>query len=457
MRYKHIVSGAAAGLAAAMLSAASAALAVAPTLSLSLATGDSVQVTVHGDPNQGVILYYTSTAGPISTGLGMTDASGNFSNAISSGGYAISGASIVHVAVNGQNSPTMTWPYGSASSAATSTASTSQTATGAIGFSQTTVQLSVNGTAVITLSGDSNFYAASTTNQGIVSESINGTSLSVSGLSNGTTTVTICTISGSCGPISVGVGMPALGSSAATSTASSSATPGGVSFSNASPSLGVGQSMNINLSGGSGSYFISSGAAPGIATLSLSGASISVFGVSAGSTSATVCATSGGCGTLAISVTGSGTATPPPSAAAAPAAASPAPQTPAASSPAGQAVSNAQILSQVQSLQSQLLQVLSQIQAMQTSLAALVAKISPAGGASASSGAGQFSAYLSVGSRGADVTALQNRLTAEGAYSGPVTGTFGPLTEQGVKNYQSAHGLAQSGALDAATRAALNK
>jgi peptidoglycan hydrolase-like protein with peptidoglycan-binding domain len=68
-----------------------------------------------------------------------------------------------------------------------------------------------------------------------------------------------------------------------------------------------------------------------------------------------------------------------------------------------------------------------------------------------------FTSSLSVGSTGADVTALQNRLTSEGVYSGPITGTFGPLTRAAVEKYQTAHGISPIGQVGPATRAALNQ
>jgi len=67
-----------------------------------------------------------------------------------------------------------------------------------------------------------------------------------------------------------------------------------------------------------------------------------------------------------------------------------------------------------------------------------------------------FTQYLSVGSTGTEVTELQERLTSEGVYSGPITGTFGPLTEAAVEKYQSAHGLVVSGIVGSITRGVLN-
>lgn len=68
-----------------------------------------------------------------------------------------------------------------------------------------------------------------------------------------------------------------------------------------------------------------------------------------------------------------------------------------------------------------------------------------------------FSTYLVVGSSGIAVKELQKRLTSLGLYSGPVTGYFGAMTSAAVKKFQVARGLARTGALNLATRTALNK
>lgn len=68
-----------------------------------------------------------------------------------------------------------------------------------------------------------------------------------------------------------------------------------------------------------------------------------------------------------------------------------------------------------------------------------------------------FNSNLAIGSSGNDVTELQNRLTTEGVYTGPITGYFGPLTGAGVKAYQLKYGIAQLGIVGPATRARLNQ
>jgi hypothetical protein len=65
---------------------------------------------------------------------------------------------------------------------------------------------------------------------------------------------------------------------------------------------------------------------------------------------------------------------------------------------------------------------------------------------------------LSLGSEGADVIALQNRLIQAGVYGGPVTGYFGPLTLGAVQAYQRKMGISPTaGYVGPITRAELNK
>ena len=67
-----------------------------------------------------------------------------------------------------------------------------------------------------------------------------------------------------------------------------------------------------------------------------------------------------------------------------------------------------------------------------------------------------FTNDLSPGAQGNDVTELQNRLTQEGFYTGPITGYFGTLTVRAVRAYQRKHGLPNVGLVGPMTRAELN-
>lgn len=68
-----------------------------------------------------------------------------------------------------------------------------------------------------------------------------------------------------------------------------------------------------------------------------------------------------------------------------------------------------------------------------------------------------FTRQLKSGMRGADVTALQNRLTNEGFYSGKINGLFGAQTRVAVKKYQKAHGIRANGVVSSATLNILNQ
>lgn len=61
------------------------------------------------------------------------------------------------------------------------------------------------------------------------------------------------------------------------------------------------------------------------------------------------------------------------------------------------------------------------------------------------------------GSKGTDVTYLQQRLTAKGYYVGQIDGDFGRKTENAVKAYQDEHGLTIDGIVGPKTWAVLEK
>ncbi len=67
-----------------------------------------------------------------------------------------------------------------------------------------------------------------------------------------------------------------------------------------------------------------------------------------------------------------------------------------------------------------------------------------------------FKRLLTIGSVGADVIALQDVLTVQGVYTGPVTGYFGPLTRRAVAAFQSKFGISPVGYVGPGTRAVLN-
>jgi len=74
-----------------------------------------------------------------------------------------------------------------------------------------------------------------------------------------------------------------------------------------------------------------------------------------------------------------------------------------------------------------------------------------------SSGVGDvFTSYLTIGSSGTEVSALQALLAQLHFFSGAATGYYGSVTEKAVEAFQKAHGIAQLGVVGPSTRQALN-
>ncbi len=505
--------------------------AVAPTLSLATTNGDSVQITVHGDPNVGVTFYYNlgSASGVLSTSLGFTDASGTFSTIISSNGYAVTSGSLVYIIVNGQQSSIQTWPYGAAGSSGTGSLSLSQnsvsvgvgqsasvsvqgsssgvyllsngspsvamvatngtqvtvtgqqtgstnvtlcavgsasncttlvvavggnTGTGSFGFSPNTLSLSIGQGANVALSGGSSYYISATTNASVSSQIINNSTMTVTGLTNGAATLTVCSVSpNACGSLPLTVGTGSL-----TATSATTAATGKITFAVSNPTVIVGQTLNIGVSGGSGGYTLSNNPNPNMVQATVGGSTIVLTGVGAGSTFVTVCdtANSNVCGTIFFNVVSDTTSPQISQGILSPAVVSPVPTVITQNS---SSASLRDVLATIQTMQSQLVQLLSQLQAMQNSLSQLISKVAPT--TPASSGNISFTGYvftlaLEKGSAGMEVLELQKKLTALGFYSGPLNGSFGLQTEAAVKAFQIARGISAQGNVGPSTRRALN-
>ncbi|QQR82849.1 peptidoglycan-binding protein [Candidatus Campbellbacteria bacterium] len=80
---------------------------------------------------------------------------------------------------------------------------------------------------------------------------------------------------------------------------------------------------------------------------------------------------------------------------------------------------------------------------LQAQITALLAQISQlqGGSSAASTGCYAFTRDLTLGSSGADVTALQSYLASKGMFSATATGFFGPLTKTAVSAWQTANGV----------------
>ncbi|WP_226655360.1 peptidoglycan-binding protein [Guptibacillus hwajinpoensis] len=73
-----------------------------------------------------------------------------------------------------------------------------------------------------------------------------------------------------------------------------------------------------------------------------------------------------------------------------------------------------------------------------------------------SSSSNTYSGTLRYGDRGSSVTSLQSQLKSKGYYNYSVDGIYGSITQQAVRNFQSANGLSVDGIAGSNTFAALN-
>jgi len=97
-----------------------------------------------------------------------------------------------------------------------------------------------------------------------------------------------------------------------------------------------------------------------------------------------------------------------------------------------------------------------EIQSLENQLVQLRSQVGSSTNGSSNTTSYNFTEFLSMGSQDAQVTALQQRLAANGFYSGPITGFYGTLTQAAVEKFQSAHGITVKGYVGPSTRAALN-
>jgi|GEM_PF-1369250 hypothetical protein len=173
---------------------------------------------------------------------------------------------------------------------------------GGLTLSQTSLSLNVGQSASVTASYpvynySNGFYISSNSNSSVASASVSGSQITVYGIASGSTTISVCSNSGSSVCASLYV------------TVTGNIYSGSIYFSPSSLSLSIGQNSTVSIysNGGSyGNYYVSSNSNSGVASASVSGSSLYVNALSAGSTSIAVCqsAYSSYCATLYVTVTG---------------------------------------------------------------------------------------------------------------------------------------------------------
>ena len=168
---------------------------------------------------------------------------------------------------------------------------------GGLTFNPSNVNVALNQNQTVSITGgDGTYYISSNTNPSAAAVSLQSSSLYVTGLNSGTSSVTICQSDNTsvCGIMAVTVAGTGNGT-------------GTISFSNSSPVLAVNQTQSITISGGSGSYYISSISNPSALTLNISGSQLNLTGVALGSSTVSLCQTgNSNCASLTVTVNTTG-------------------------------------------------------------------------------------------------------------------------------------------------------
>jgi hypothetical protein len=298
--------------------------------------------------------------------------------------------------------------------------------TTAVSFSQQNPTVTVGQNLNISIYGPTSslFYVSSNSNPSIVQPNLSGSVLTLLGIANGTSTISICASSSNCGSLTVTV------------SPNYSNNGGNIILSQDNVSLSVGQNANITVSGGTMPY--TTLVTPNnIFQEALNSNILTIYGVGVGSSSMSVCS-NGTCDSISVTVGGQNYASTTTNVTV------PADCTGALYSiSTGQACPASTVISSI-----------STVIANQTTTTPTPSSTSSS---STSSSVVKFTKYLILGSTGTQVSELQTKLKSLGYYKGKADGGFGPATKVAVKAYQKAHGLPQVGTVGPKTRALLNK
>ncbi len=192
--------GAAAAVSSAIFAgSALTAYAAIPTLSITTVNSNQVQVIVqNADLNASVNLYYYQSNYGSATYAGMigsTNSSGYLSTTLAQNSYGIPSGANAYVLVNGQQSNSAAWPYGFNNNGG-------NYGSGTITFSQPNVTVSQGAIQYVTVFQNGSNYSgsayviSSNSNPGVVSAITGGNLVSLSGISAGSATVTVCPAGG---------------------------------------------------------------------------------------------------------------------------------------------------------------------------------------------------------------------------------------------------------------------
>ena len=253
--------------------------------------------TVNSTNTSGIVLSQTGVVVPVgqSTTITTTNNTGgtlyvsNNSNP-SVANPSISGSSIV-VTGNTYGSTTLTICSTTSSTNCPSVYVTVENSgASTLSFSQNTITVGQGQSVPVTISGGNGVYTVlNNSNASVITPVISGNTITLStSYSSGSSSVTVCsTDMTACGIINATAGT--------TSTVA-------LTFTQSSPNVMINQVTSIGIYGGSGSYYVSTNTNPGVVSYVLSGSNISLTGLQSGTSSITVCSSTGGCSVLTPTV-----------------------------------------------------------------------------------------------------------------------------------------------------------
>lgn len=307
------------GLVLGLFSASLTARAMTPTLSVSATgSGDSVTVTVYGDPYASAVLYYQNSGynyGTQSQYIGTTNSNGYLSTTVSSANYGIIFSSNAYVVVNNQTSSSVTWPY---------SYNNYNYGYGSPTLSQTSVSVAVGQSVNITIYGGSTPYTMYPTGANIFQAVISGNNLQIAGLNGGSGSVNVCSSGGLSAQTGIGSGCAMLyvtvgpvnyygGNNYYNPPIYNNPVLPVITFSQTNPTLYVGQSLTITVSGGNtynynynynynGNYYIAYNSSSSVVSAVLNGSTLTLQGLANGNNSVVVCSSSTNCSAFNVTV-----------------------------------------------------------------------------------------------------------------------------------------------------------
>lgn len=159
-------------------------------------------------------------------------------------------------------------------------------------FSQSSISLTAGQSQSVTLSGNSGYYISGNTNSSVATAMINGSTITVSGLTAGNSNISVCQSGGQCSILYVWV------------TSGSTVLPSSfLTFSQDSPSLSTGQSLVSSIFGGtSGTYYVAYNSSSSVVQTSISGSSLTISGVANGCSVIVICSSNNICGAISATV-----------------------------------------------------------------------------------------------------------------------------------------------------------